>query len=242
VAFYFISGIVFEHLDGKHQNIVMTLRKIILVMGAALITQNVSAQLSIAPEVGFQMTDINAKYAGKRINDFKTKPGLRGGVNLDIDIQDHLQLHAGLFYSAKGAVTDAIYTGGGFEKGTLSRNYLELPVYLNYTSGSESSNRFFVGAGPYLAYALSANIKIRDNKTDVKIGTTIGEDGLKPLDLGVSVNAGYKLSMGLYVRAYYSLGLMNTYPGGGSRTFMKNNSFGISAGYAFQLWPQFIHK
>lgn len=209
------------------------MNRLLLIFVATVVVQSATAQVTIAPEAGFLLTDIRSKIGGDRFKDFELKPGFRAGANLDMAIADHLHLHAGLFYSSAGAVVPDYGTTS--ERAVLARDYLQLPVYLNYHSGAAGDNHFFAGAGPYLAYALGAYNKLGDTKSKGSIGNTAGEDLLKPLDAGININAGYQLAMGLYFRAHYSLGLMNTYPGGSSNTFMKNSAFGISLGYAFQL-------
>jgi hypothetical protein len=211
------------------------MKKLILIASAALIAQTASAQLSIAPEVGFQMTNVRAKIGGTKVDDIKMKAGFRAGANLDLGITEHLHLQAGVFYSAMGYKTDEML-GGIVPKSTNSFNYLQVPVYINYMTGEDGGNRFFVGVGPYLGYAIGGNTKPDGgDKEDIEIGTDETKDDLKPMDFGVNINAGYMLSMGAYVRAHYSMGLSNNAPGGDSDNFLKNGGFGISLGYAFKF-------
>lgn len=209
------------------------MKKMILLASVALIAQTASAQLSIAPEAGFQMTNANIKFGGDKV-DTKMKAGFRVGANLDMGLTENLHVQAGLFYSGMGTKKDA-QLGGLVPEQTISYNYLQIPVYINYMTGKAGDNRFFAGVGPYLGYAIGGKAKMGDNSEDIKIGTEKGEDDIKPMDFGVNVNIGYMLSMGLYARAHYSMGLSNNVPGGDSDFSGKNSGFGISLGYAFKF-------
>lgn len=205
------------------------MKKIFLFAASALMIQSASAQLSIAPEVGFQMTNVKLKSMGTDV-DTKLKPGFRAGVNLDLGITEHLHLQPGLFYSGNGAKQDLLGV-----KSTMSVNYLQIPVMLNYMTGEAGDNRFFVGIGPYLGYAFSGKWKSGSTKIDLEIGSDEAKDDIKALDFGANVNVGYMLSNGFYARAFYSMGLSNIATGGDSDNSMKNSGFGIALGYNLPL-------
>jgi len=206
------------------------MKKILLLATAAVISLSSNAQFTIAPEVGFQMYKSTLKVGGTKI-DSKFKPGFRIGANATYLLGKKLSIDAGLFYSVKGTKYDE-----SISKSTTNINYLEIPVFVNYQFGDKDKNHFFVGAGPYLGYCLGGKTK-GDGQDDykLKVGSDKAKDDVKPLDFGLNANVGYQMSNGLYLRAFYSLGLANTTPGGDGDNATKNMGFGLSAGYRLKF-------
>lgn len=216
------------------------MKKIVLLASVAFITQTASAQLSIAPEVGFQMTNVPTKIDGDKAT-AKYKAGFRIGANLDLEILEHLHVQGGLFYSDKGGKSknETLSSGATIIESTGTLNYLEIPFYINYMTGEAGDNRFFVGVGPYIGYCLGGKSKYnnpltgQDESVTLKVGTDKNNDNIKPIDFGININAGYLLSNNFYVRAQYGFGLTNIVPGGNKDNFEKNAGFAISVGYKF---------
>lgn len=206
------------------------MKKTLLLAAAAFISLKSIAQLSIAPELGFQMYKVNEKVGGTKL-DFKFKPGFKIGANATYAINSKLSIDGALFYSVKGAKFDE-----SIAKATTNLNYLEIPFFVNYHFGAKDKNHFFVGAGPYLGYCLGGKTKV-DGQDDykLKVGSDKAKDDVKPLDFGLNANVGYQMSNGLYLRAFYSLGLANTTPGGDGDNATKNMGFGLSAGYRLKF-------
>ncbi|MES2477823.1 MAG: porin family protein [Bacteroidota bacterium] len=202
-------------------------RFFLLVSGFFALQNNASAQLSISPEAGYQMSKVRYEIAGKEDNgDFKS--GLRFGANLGLGVSDHLILQGGAFFSGKGGDINML----GFD---VSRtfNYIDIPVVLNYMTGVATGSRFFIGAGPYWSYAIGGNNKALGTKTDVEIGSNAATDDIRPMDFGINANIGFLLSGGFYVRGMYAHGLTNILPGGDSDNSMRNSSLSLSLGYNF---------
>jgi hypothetical protein len=116
-------------------------------------------------------------------------------------------------------------------------NYLQVPVNITY-----HLKNFFVGAGPYLGYALNGKIKgtgaialpiIGDYTTNVDSTISFGSDKgqVKRIDLGASITAGYDLPFGLFIRAYYQMGLSEL--SNDLNSSGKNTCFGLSVGYLY---------
>lgn len=203
------------------------MKKLITIFACGFLTSQVaSAQLSVAPEVGFQMTKVNLKPS--QSVDFK--PNFRLGLNVSSAISNNLQVQFGAFYSGKGAKQTLLGTTV-----QMDLSYIEIPVYINYMTGEDGGNRFFVGAGPYLGYCIGGKWKAGGTETKLEIGSDETKDDIKPLDLGININAGYLLSNNFYIRGQYGIGLANNIPGGDANNSQKNTGFAISLGYNFGL-------
>lgn len=203
------------------------MKGIYLVMITFFMVHNVSAQLSIAPEAGYQMSKVRYEIAGsEETGDFKS--GVRFGANIGLGVSDHFILQGGAFFSGKGSELDFL---GINMKRTF--NYIDIPVVLNYMTGVATGNRFFIGAGPYWGYAIGGSNKVNGTKQDINIGSNAVSDDLKPLDFGINANVGFLLSGGFYVRGMYAHGITNILPGGNSDNSMRNSTLSLSLGYNF---------
>jgi hypothetical protein len=229
------SRLDFSKKHSFAENFQALMKKTFLIAAVAAMAQTASAQFSLAPEVGLQMTDMNGKDASKSAgSDTKMKLGFRGGVNADYGFTENLHVSLGLFYSGMGFKADADNGVGGTTTATFNVNYLQLPLYISYMSGEAGSNRFLAGVGPYLGFAMGGKIKANGESADLKFGSS-AEDDLKSTDFGINVSAGYMLSMGLYARLHYGLGLSNNQPKGDKDNSTINSGFGLSVGYNLPL-------
>jgi hypothetical protein len=113
-------------------------------------------------------------------------------------------------------------------------NYIEVPVWLQYKH-KIGPGRVFAGLGPSVGYALNGKTKVSASAFGISSDSTgkltFGSDStdVKRLDYALNFNVGYQLSMGVFIRFFYSLGLANLSNDTSFDT--KNRSFGVSVGY-----------
>ncbi len=149
-----------------------------------------------------------------------------GGI-ADVKVSPIFSVQPGLTFMNKGTKSDALDAGA-----SINFSYLELPVNLiaNFNAGP---GKFFIGAGPYAAYALSGNSKADGVKEDAEFGS--GEEQVKRMDFGVNFLTGYKLTNGLNLHAGYGLGLNNlsNISEDGMTLKVKNRVFSVGLGFNF---------
>lgn len=113
--------------------------------------------------------------------------------------------------------------------------YLEIPL-----NAVVNFDGFYLGAGPYLGYAISGKYKAKYTGTgeedsslekDLKIGNN--KDEIKPLDFGLNAMAGYKLTNGLNFGLNYGLGLANTGAEGNNDYKASNRVISFLVGFSF---------
>ncbi|WP_113662885.1 porin family protein [Pedobacter nanyangensis] len=159
-----------------------------------------------------------------------------GGV-ADIKVSNIFSVQPGLTFMSKGTKSGGdVFAAEDMEVETesvsINVSYLELPVNLlaNFNAGS---GKFFVGAGPYAAYALSGNTKVGGSKEDITFGS--GDDDMKRFDFGVNFLTGYQLNNGLNIHAGYGLGLGNLANdnNSGFNASAKNKVFSVGLGFMF---------
>lgn len=213
------------------------MKKILLISALALTAQKGYSQLSIAPEAGIQFANAATKDTAL-LGSADAITAYRVGVNVGLGLTSFLDLHVGAFYSAKGAKSEDF----GFTS-KVNLNYIEIPVYLNFTIGDKTKNYFFVGAGPYLAYCSAAKVSLKgslpgitiDNERDLNVGGDKSTDVIESMDFGANANIGFVTKFGLYARAHYALGLANVLTAGDSENYIKNRTYGVSVGYMIKL-------
>lgn len=132
--------------------------------------------------------------------------GFNGGVILDVTFK-HFAIQPGLLFSTKGQVLKNIQVdnnGASISPTNITTkfNYLELPVNFMYKSSDRTPVRFFIGAGPYVAYALSGTSSYSGQKVDLSFSNDYNR-----LDFGLNAIGGVQLKRRVIISANYGLGL-----------------------------------
>lgn len=222
-----------------------------LIVAASL---QVRAQTGIhfAPEIGGVYSSQTMKYVDPfgagTTSKSGHKIGLRVGGVVDIGINEKMSFQPGIFFSMQGAKYDlSVNYGFGVTTGKYSTNQNELiiPLNLQFSTGAEGSG-FFFGAGPYLGYVLGGKIKEEDQSSvflgqttalpDTSYSLKVGNDSadaIKPFNLGIGINAGYKLPSGLFARIQFQYGFLNMRPKGNSDNSIKGWNIALTFGYFF---------
>lgn len=207
--------------------------------------QSSDSKLKFGVKAGVNFANISISYDGDEDDDSDTKAvtSFHFGGYADLSVSPAFSIQPGLTLSGKGFKEEESYSEPGYSeegKSTTNVMYLEVPVNFVY-----KINDFYIGAGPYAAFALSGknkyeytendggDITSEKEEEDVKIGN--GEDDqLKGTDFGINFMAGYQLKNGINLGVGYGLGLSNIYPGESSENYkIKNRVFSVSVGYSF---------
>ncbi|WP_333866316.1 porin family protein [Sphingobacterium sp.] len=153
---------------------------------------------------------------------------------LDAPISPNFSIQPGLSLQNKGGKYSATSDNatGQLKQSIMS---LDIPVNLVAKLPTGGSGNFFVGAGPYVGFALSGKNKFEASSNnasvkrewDVKFGSGDGDE-LKRTDFGVNFLAGYQLTNGFQINAGYGLGLTNLAPNSGS---IKNRVWSVGIGF-----------
>ena len=211
------------------------MKKILLLLTlAAGLTTAVNAQdkpVSFGVKAGVAFPNLTFSAMGTSVSlDSKTTFYV-GGI-ADIKVSKMFSVQPGLTFMSKGTKSGGALFEDEDMDASINISYLELPVNLvaNFETGS---GKFFVGAGPYAAYALSGNGKSDGVKEDMPFGSNDGE--FKRMDFGLNFLAGYQLTNGLNFHAGYGLGLgkiMND-ESSGIDVAVKNKVFSVGLGFNF---------
>jgi hypothetical protein len=148
-------------------------------------------------------TNINYGKENSVFTDYKKSArGIQAGVSFQAGITPNFSLASELYFIMKGGTLKAnnpLTTS----KSTLHLNTLELPLLARFHFG-----KFYVNAGPSIAYNLGGTNKIES--TSKAISFTNSSEGFKRLDAGIQMGAGYRFkvrrkSVALDVRYSYGL-------------------------------------
>lgn len=223
----------------------------LLLLGAPAFAQNIK----IGPELGGIYTTMSQKIDGEsRETNFQF--GARAGVAADFQICDNFSIQSGLFLSFNNG-TESNYMksyrlGSGQpaserDERNYSITYLQMPIYAVYKTGVEFDDpHFFFGIGPSINYAVGGRYKevsthtlngqSLPNRYDyaLPLGYDAHTDKLRPFDIGANATVGYEAPSGWFVRAHYSLGLLNIAPGGNADNVSRTMGGGLSVGFLFK--------
>lgn len=150
-------------------------------------------------------TNLNYGGSNSALADYKKSAnGIQAGLSFQAGITPGFSLVSELYFMKKGGKLKADNPLSGSES-TLRLNTLELPVLARFHFG-----KFYLNAGPSIAYNLSGNRKIDDQST--KLSFRNSGEGFKRLDAGIQMGGGvefpFKQTM-IALDIRYSYGLTN---------------------------------
>lgn len=162
--------------------------------------------------------------------------GINVGGFAEFPVSEVFSIEPELLYSMQG---NKIYNSSNSgtstfsSTGTTSLSYIILPVMLKYYIADKLS----LEAGPQIGYLLSAN---SDRTTESSINglntsssiSSSDKSGLRTIDLGINLGAGYKVSDKIYAGFRSYLGAVDTYDPSGPLA-VKNTVFSFNLGYTF---------
>jgi hypothetical protein len=136
-------------------------------------SQNVNDNVfSLKPSLGINVCQVH----GDNFSGYN-KPGIFGGLAINAQLNEKLSLELGFYFSQKGAWKSVTKTSQEYFR--LNFNYIDLPLSLRYMV----NNRYFITAGPSLAYLINYNVNY--NFTNISSDYTF-----KKYEVGVNIGLG----------------------------------------------------
>ena len=197
---------------------IITLTAFILFMHAA------NAQKA---RIGFTVGGTSANYIVKENGEDQSanaKAGFTGGLIFNVAAGKKFMIQPGINWVEKGTTDEE-----NGEKISITTSNVEVPVNFLYAS----KGGFFIGGGPYAAFAVSGKAKAGDVSAKIHFGNS-SDDVMKGFDLGTNVVTGYQSPKGLLVAANFNQGLTNLAPSDGSNSSIKSAYIGIKLGYVLK--------
>jgi hypothetical protein len=190
---------------------------------------------------GVNFQNLNGKDMNGNSLDNELITGYHVGLNIQIPIAPEFYFQPGVMISTKGAKNN-----GSLLTTTTKLMYVEVPLNLVY-KGLLGNGHIMIGLGPYVAYAISGNVKMESDiistESDIEFKKVVEIDDpilvpyYKPLDVGGNIFFGYEMAGGIFVQLNAQLGMLDINPEyeilPNDESSIKNTGFGISLGYRF---------
>ena len=187
------------------------MKKVFLMIAAALVGLSAMAQTQFGAKVGFDMTN----FWGKDV-EHGMKPSYQFGVLMEHKFNDKFGVAPEVVFASQGGKFDSGILGG---KITYNTNYINVPVMLKFYT----SPNFAIDFGPQVGFNVYSKYTVKD-------GATVNmKDHTKGIDFGVGLGATYNLTENFFVQGRYTLGLTKVYEDGNS----KNGNIQVAFGCKF---------
>ncbi len=205
------------------------------------------AQVSVGVKVGSNFADTRVNgLIGNVAPEQTTFTGFTAGIVAEVPVIDNLSFRPELNYIQKGFTVaqtfDFDLLGIDMPIGAKARtriNYIEMPLLLKYSIGSEVAKAYVI-AGPNIAYA--ANAQLRPVATLLidfnlpRVNIDLSSDIYQRWEISGTLGAGGELKAGngkIFADARYNLGFNNMLNNPIVDLRIKNQGINVSAGYAY---------
>ena len=182
------------------------MKKVIIMLAAALISVSAMAQVRFGAKVGADLTN----FWGDEV-EHGMKPGYQVGVLMEYKFNDKFAIAPEAVFAAQGGK----YTekeDGIKEEITANTNYINVPVMLKYYVAPNFSLDF----GPQLG--INVYSKFSAKTTGTLAGVTVSEketidvkDDTEAIDFGVGLGCTYNLTENAFLQARYTMGLTKVF-------------------------------
>lgn len=193
-----------------------------------------TANAQFAFEGGLNAANLSLKSGGTSLaTQYRYGESIGICAGLALDDAQHIYFEPGLFFQANGAKV------AGPPAREYVLNTINIPFNLEYKSGLRCGARWFFGAGPYICNILSGTYHVDAYgplpavDAAFVIAPTNGFD-LKKYEVGAGLNFGYLSRKHFFLRAHYQMGFSNMLPNGDAQNSFKQQSGGLTIGYAIR--------
>jgi hypothetical protein len=197
------------------------MKKVFLMIAAALISMSAMAQVQFGAKVGFDMTN----FWGENVQ-HKMKPGYQVGVLMEAKLADRFAIAPEVVFAAQGGKSElfgdfdllGIHVDG--KDATYTTNYVNVPVMLKFYA----TPNFSIDLGPQVGFNVYSKYSVEDVDDAVDM-----KDHTKTVDFGVGLGATYSLTENAFVQARYTMGLTKAFENGEA----KNGNIQVAFGWKF---------
>jgi hypothetical protein len=207
------------------------MKKFLILFVSVLFAFGVNAQVRFGVKAGGTLSNLSAKYDGKKEDVFKPGIGFNLGGVLEYSFSESIALQPELLYVMHNIKDKEADDGSEVKNPRYQVQSIQLPVNIKYKIGTEQL-KFYVSAGPYLEYLASAKAKAESEGISVSVDLFNKENGMEMKHFNFGVGAGFGVEISKFtVGVGYQLGLANLT--GADKVSMKNRSAYLSVGYFF---------
>ena len=181
------------------------MKKVFVLIAAAIVCMSAMAQVQFGGKVGFDMTN----FLGSNV-DHGMKPGYQVGLMMEYKFSSRFAIAPEVVFAAQGGkdklfLLDIDQHGIEFVSSAgmkYNANYINVPVMLKYYA----TPNFSVDFGPQVGFNVYHKITAKKTNESIDI-----KDSTKPVDLGLGLGATYNLTDNAFVQARYTMGLTKVF-------------------------------
>ena len=199
------------------------MKKVFVLIAAAIVCMSASAQLQFGAKVGFDMTHFWGEDA-----EHGMKPSYQAGLVMEYKFNPHFAIAPEVVFASQGAKTDKYVIEGVVVKGTFNTNYINVPVMLKYYA----TPNFSIDFGPQVGFNVYSKVTASGKVSSIEAKESIDlKDGTKTVDFGLGLGGTYNLTDNAFVQARYTLGMTKVFDGDLNKD--KNGNIQIAFGMKF---------
>lgn len=200
------------------------MKKVIIMLAAALISVSAMAQVRFGVKVGADLTN----FWGEDI-DHGMKPAYQIGALMEYKFNDKFAIAPEAVFAAQGGKYSDEAMGAKFDM-TYNTNYINVPVMLKYYVTPD----FAIDLGPQVGFNVYSKTTVEGKGSFGGVNiedkeTFDWKDDTKAVDFGVGLGATYSLTENAFLQARYTLGLTEVYENGEA----KNSNIQVAFGWKF---------
>ena len=197
------------------------MKKVFVLIAAAIVCMSASAQVQFGGKVGFDMTN----FWGSDVEN-GMKHRYQVCLLMEYKMSPKFAIAPEVVFASQGGKYKALdlnFFNLDIEKTvTFNTNYINIPVMLKYYV----TPSFSVDLGPQLSVNVYSKYSIEgvDDAIDVK-------DNTKTVDFGVGLGGTYNLTNNAFVQARYTMGMTKVFDGDHNKE--KNGNIQVAFGMKF---------
>ena len=197
------------------------MKKVFVLIAAAVVSMSAMAQVQFGAKVGFDMTN----FWGENV-DHGMKPSYQAGLVMEYKFNPHFAIAPEVVFASQGGKVKAVevnlfdLTITGKKKLTYNTNYINVPLMLKYYVAPS----FSIDFGPQVGFNVYSKATVDGETIDLK-------DGTKTVDFGLGLGGTYNLTENAFVQARYTLGLTKVFDEDLNKE--KNGNIQIAFGMKF---------
>ena len=180
------------------------MKKVFVLIAAAIVSMSAMAQVQFGGKVGFDMTN----FWGSDV-EHGMKPGYQVGLMMEYKFSPKFAIAPEVVFAAQGGKSKALafdINKHGIELAATdikyNTNYINVPLMLKFYA----TPNFSIDLGPQVGFNVYSKVTAKgvDDSIDFK-------DATKTVDFGIGMGGTYNLTENAFVQARYTMGLTKVF-------------------------------
>ena len=197
------------------------MKKVFVLIAAAIVCMSASAQVQFGAKVGFDMTNFWGKDT-----EHGMKPSYQAGLMMEYKFSNKFAIAPEVVFASQGgkfkAIDVELFDYNISKNVTFNTNYINVPLMLKYYV----SPAFSLDFGPQVGFNVYSKVSVEDVDKPLDM-----KDVTNTVDFGLGLGGTYNLTDNAFVQARYTLGLTNVFDIDESHE--KNGNIQIAFGMKF---------